>query len=167
MSPAGNAGAPLEIRRFDATRDAASLRQCIVDHQDFHRSIETSWPDGETIAAEYMAYLHAQCAAHNGCIFMAYCGDRAAGFVCVVANTRNESPDDPAPYAWIQDIYVTPASRRQGVATSLMAEAERFARAEGAVVLRLGVLHGNSPARSFYGRHGFREHTHVLTKPLE
>jgi GNAT superfamily N-acetyltransferase len=167
MRPAGGVSAPLVIRRFDATRDAASLRQCIVDHQDFHRRIETSWPDGETIAADYVAYLHAQCAAHNGCIFMAYCGDLAAGFVCVVASTRNESPDDPAPYAWIQDIYVPAAFRRQQVATRLMAEAERFARAEGATVLRLGVLDGNSAARRFYERRGFREHTHVLTKLLE
>jgi ribosomal protein S18 acetylase RimI-like enzyme len=155
------------IRQFDTTRDVGSLRACVIDHQNFHRGIEPTWPDGGAIADDYMTYLHGQCAAHNGCVFMAYCGDDVAGFVCVVSTTRGEAPDDPAPYAWIQDIYVATPYRRQGVATMLMAEAERFARDNGAQVLRLGVLDGNEGARRFYEGHGFREYTHVLTKTLE
>ena len=157
----------LAIRRFDAVRDAQSLRECVIDHQNFHRGLEPSWPDGDAIVGEYVAYLHEQCADHNGCILMAHSGEHAAGFVCVVATTIGESPDDPAPFAWIQDLYVKSEYRRRGVATLLMAEAERFARAEGARSLRLGVLDRNESARSFYARHGFREYTHVLTKPLE
>ena len=155
------------IRRFDATRDAESLRECVIQQQNVHRNIEPSWPDGDVIVGDYLAYLDAECAAHNGCIIMAHSGQQAAGFVCVVAQTRGEAPDDPAPFAWIHDIYVTPEHRGAGVANMLMAEAERFARAEGAHVLRLGVLDGNDRARRFYVRHGFREYTHVLTKPLE
>ena len=155
------------IRRFDAARDAESLRECIIDHQNYHRSIEASWPDGEAIVSDYMRHLDAQCAVHNGRIFIALSGEQAAGFVCVVAATRSESPDDPAPFAWIHDLYVKPEHRRRGVASMLMAEAERFARGEGAHVLRLGVLDRNERARRFYERRGFREYTHVLTKPLE
>jgi ribosomal protein S18 acetylase RimI-like enzyme len=155
------------IRRFDAARDAASLRECVIDQQNFHRNIEPSWPDGDAIVGDYLAYLDAECAAHNGCIVMAHSGQQAAGFVCVVATTRAESPDDPTLFAWIHDIYVKPEHRGAGVASLLMAEAERFARGEGAHVLRLGVLDGNERARRFYGRHGFREYTHVLTKRLE
>jgi ribosomal protein S18 acetylase RimI-like enzyme len=155
------------IRRFDATRDAESLRECVIEQQNFHRNIEPSWPDGNAIVGDYLAYLDAECAGHNGCIIMAHSGPQAAGFICVVATTRGESPEDPAPFAWIHDIYVKPEHRGADVAGMLMAEAERFARAEGAEVLRLGVLDGNERARRFYVRHGFREHSHVLTKPLE
>jgi ribosomal protein S18 acetylase RimI-like enzyme len=155
------------IRRFDAARDAESLRECVIDQQNFHRNIEPSWPDGDAIVADYLTYLDAECAAHNGCIIMAYCGKRAAGFVCVVATTRGESPDDPTPFAWIHDIYVKPEHRQRGVASMLMADAEGFARGEAAQSMRLGVLDGNERARSFYVRHGFREYTHVLTKSLE
>jgi GNAT superfamily N-acetyltransferase len=98
---------------------------------------------------------------------MAHCGEQAAGFVCVVTATRGESPDDPAPFAWVHDVYVKPKHRRRGVASMLMAEAERVAREQGAQLLRLGVLDGNEDARKFYARHGFREYTHVLTKRLE
>jgi GNAT superfamily N-acetyltransferase len=155
------------VRRFDAARDAEALRECVVDHQNFHRGLEPSWPDGDAIVSDYVAYLETQCADHNGRILMAHCGEQAAGFVCVVATTSGESPDDPAPFAWIQDLYVKPEYRRRGVATLLMAEAERFARGEGARSLRLGVLDRNESARSFYARHRFREYTHVLTKPLD
>jgi GNAT superfamily N-acetyltransferase len=158
--------AEVVVRRFDAARDTASLRDCVIEQQNFHRDIEPSWPGGDAIAEDYLAYLDAECAAHHGCVIMAHCGGRAVGFVCVVASTRGESPDDPAPFAWIHDIYVTPTHRGAGVADILMAEAGRLARSEGALVLRLGVLAGNERARRFYARHGFREYTHVLTKPL-
>ena len=49
----------------------------------------------------------------------------------------------------------------------LMAAAERFARGEGAHVLRLGVLDKNEAARRFYARQGFGEQAHVLTKRLD
>jgi GNAT superfamily N-acetyltransferase len=156
----------LVVRRFDAARDAGSLTACIVDQQNVHRRIESSWPDGASIAEDYAAYLNATCAAHNGCILIAECDGEAAGFVCVVAALRGEAPDDPAPFAWVQDLYVKPEYRRQGVAGMLMADAERFARAEGAHQIRLGVLNGNDGARAFYARYGFREYTRVLTKSL-
>jgi GNAT superfamily N-acetyltransferase len=158
--------AHVRIRPFDADRDAEALRGCLVAHQDFHRALEPSWPRGEAIAGEYQRFLETACAAHNGRILIAEYDGEMAGFVCVLASTRGTSPDDPAPFAWIQDIFVTPAHRRRGVATGLLAEAERFARSEQARVLRLGVLDRNRDARAFYLRHGFREHTHVLTKPL-
>ena len=155
------------IQRFDAACHAESLRECVIDQQNFHRGIEPSWPDGDAIAGDYLAFLNAECAAHNGCIIMAHSGQRVAGFVCVVATMRGEAPDDPKPFALIHDIYVKPEHRGAGVANMLMAEAERFARGEGAQVLRLGVLDGNKRARRFYAKQGFREYAHVLTKPLE
>ena len=60
-----------------------------------------------------------------------------------------------------------PEYRGHGVADLLIAEAERFARSNGARLMRLGVLHGNGRARTFYSRHGFREYARVLTKSLE
>ena len=155
------------VRPFDAVRDAELLREFVIEQQDFHRHLEPSWPVGDAIVGDYLAYLDAECNAHNGCIIVAEFGQQAAGFVCVVAATLNESPDDPAPFAQIHDVYVKPEYRGQGVADMLIAEAERFTRSNGAHVMRLGVLNGNGPARRFYTRHGFREYAHVLTKSLE
>jgi GNAT superfamily N-acetyltransferase len=155
------------VRRFDPARDAESLRGCFIDQQNHHRRMEPSWPSGEAIVEEYMTYVQRQCALHNGCIFMADYAEQPAGFVCVVASARGDSPEDPAPFAWIHEIYVRPEHRRRGVADALMAEAERFARSQGARRLRLGVLDWNHAARALYASHGFHDHARVLSKTLE
>jgi len=155
------------IRRYDPTRDVQALRDCVMAQQDFHRRLEPSWPTGEAVADAYLAYLQQECAAHNGSIFIAEVADEPAGFVCIVAAAAGASPDDPAPFAWVHDIYVKPEHRCHGIASALMAEAERFAREHGARVVRLGVLNRNVSAVDFYINRGFREYTHVLTKRLD
>ena len=158
---------PVVIRRFDAARDALSLRRCVIDQQNVHRALEPSWPAGEAIIQDYMTTCRRSVRENNGCILVADAGEAAVGFVCVVAEKRGDAPDDPAPFAWIQELYVDAEHRGRGVAARLLAEAERFARGEGARRLRLGVLDSNARARSFYAKHGFREHVHILTKGLE
>jgi hypothetical protein len=96
------------IRRFDAARDEQSLRACLIDHQNFHRRIEPSWPEGDAIVGEYIRYLETECAAHNRCILMARYGEQATVFVCVVAAARGESPEDPPPFASIHELDVKP-----------------------------------------------------------
>jgi GNAT superfamily N-acetyltransferase len=156
----------MSIRSYEAARDAAALRACIVEHQDFHRDLEPAWPAGASIVDDYVAFLEAQCAGHDGRVFLAARDGAVIGFICAVASVRNDSPDDPAPFAWVHDIFVKAAHRRQGVATALMAEVEAFARARGAKELRLGVLDRNADARALYQVRGFRDYTRVLTKAL-
>jgi GNAT superfamily N-acetyltransferase len=143
------------------------LRACIIEHQDFHHSLEPSWPEGKTIIDEYVSYLETQCASHDGRVMVADSDGEILGFVCVVATTRGDSPDDPATFAWVHDIFVRPEHRRQGVATALMAEAESFVRSRGARELRLGVLDRNADARALYRGLGFRDYMRVLTKVLD
>lgn len=155
------------VREFDPTRDAAALRTCLIEQQDYHRNFEPSWPSGDAIVEEYIVYLDKECALHNGRIFIAEHEEQPAGFVCVVAAMHGDSPEDPAPFAWIHEIYVKQEYRRRGVAGALMAEAERFVRSQGAQRLRLSVLAQNAHARTLYASRGFGEYAHVLTKALE
>jgi GNAT superfamily N-acetyltransferase len=154
------------IRPFDPNRDTEALRSCLVEHHDFHKALEPSWAGGDAVVERYRAYLDAECAAHDGCILIADVDDRTAGFVCLASSTHNAAPDDPAPFAWVYDIFVKPPCRRRRVATALMKAAETFARDRGALTLRLAVLARNQPAREFYRQHGFSDYTHVLTKAL-
>jgi ribosomal protein S18 acetylase RimI-like enzyme len=155
------------IRTYDSLADLKALRACIIEQQEFHRALESSWPEGNAIIDDYVIYLEKQCVRHDGRVIVAEYGGEVVGFVCVVASTNNESPDDPAPFAWVHDIFVKPAHRRRHIATKLMSEAESFARAHGAHVLRLGVLARNVVASSFYREHGFREYASVLSKTLD
>ena len=158
---------PIAIRAYDGARDAEALRTLNIEHQDFSRTLEPSWPEGTAVVDRYVAFLEKECAAHDGRVLLAESRGGVVGFVCVVASTRGDSPDDPATFAWIHDIFVSPEHRRRGVATALMAAAEAFARSRGAKELRLGVIDRNTSARELYRGLGFRDYTRVLTKPLD
>jgi ribosomal protein S18 acetylase RimI-like enzyme len=166
---------PIIVRPYDPQHDAEELFACIVEHQNVHRRLEPSWPEGRAIVDEYVAYLEQQCALYDGRIMIAEqykamsgnANREVIGFVCVVASAKGDAPDDPEPFAWIQDIFVRPAHQRRGVATRLMAEAESFAKHRGACRVRLGVLDRNEGARALYRELGFRGYVRVLTKPLD
>ena len=159
-------GPRIVVRPYDAARDLAELRALNVEHQDFSRSLEPSWPEGKAVAEQYVAYLERECAAHDGCVLMAEADGAIAGFICAVATMGPGSPDDPATFAWVHDIYVRPAYRRRGIASALMAAAESFVKARGARELRLGVIDRNGDAQTLYRELGFRDYVRVLTKPL-
>jgi GNAT superfamily N-acetyltransferase len=159
-------GSEVSVRPYDQARDLEALRALNVEHQDFSRSLEPSWPEGKAVVDDYLAYLDREVASHDGAIFMGEVDETIAGFICVVSRLRG-SPDDPAVFAWVHDIFVRPAHRRRGVATALMGAAESFVRSRGARELRLGVLDRNGPARVLYQRLGFRDYLRVLSRPLE
>lgn len=89
-------GPRLTVSIYDAVRDAEAFRACVVEHQDFHRALEPSWPEGKSILDDYVGYFETQCAAHDGRVMVADTGGDIVGFVWVVASTRGDSPDDPA-----------------------------------------------------------------------
>ena len=71
------------------------------------------------------------------------------------------------PSAYVDDMYVTPAFRRQGVATALFREAEKQAREKGAVRLDLMVWNFNREALAFYESLGMKPQRYILELPLK
>ena len=72
----------------------------------------------------------------------------------------------PAPYLHIDDLYVVPAFRGKGGGRALVAEAERWGRAEGATSLQVGALSANVGGRRFWEREGLTPYNVTLSKPL-
>jgi hypothetical protein len=79
---------PIAIRAYDGARDAQTLRAFNIEHQDFSRTLEPSWPEGTAVVDQYVAFLEKECAAHDGCVLLAESRGGVVGFVCVVASTR-------------------------------------------------------------------------------
>jgi ribosomal protein S18 acetylase RimI-like enzyme len=75
---------------------------------------------------------------------VAVVGDAIAGFVMVV--------DDE-----VEQVYVSASHRGSGIADLLLTEAERQVRANGHAKAWLAVVPGNTRARSFYERAGWRD----------
>ena len=56
---------------------------------------------------------------------------------------------------YLEDLFVHPSARRQGVGESLIREAERFARETGAERLTLATAHDNLAAQALYIKMGY------------
>lgn len=67
----------------------------------------------------------------------------------------------------IENIYVDPDRRGEGIGTELLAAAQRALRERGAEALALEAMADNEAALRFYRRHGFDRHRIGLEKPLE
>lgn len=63
--------------------------------------------------------------------------------------------------AWIDELFVEPSYRGQGIGTQLLDLADRASREHHAKFLHLEVNHGN-PAIELYRRRGFTEHHRFL-----
>jgi ribosomal protein S18 acetylase RimI-like enzyme len=67
----------------------------------------------------------------------------------------------------VQNIYVVPDARSEGIGSDLLAEAERRMAAGGADAVSLDVMADNDAARRFYRRHGYSPHRVELEKSVE
>jgi GNAT superfamily N-acetyltransferase len=85
------------------------------------------------------------------------------GFVHVEASTDSVTLE---PCAYVTVLAVTEAAQGQGVASRLMQAVEEWARQQGFRLICLDVFANNGRARAFYARHGYREDSLRLTKPL-
>ena len=70
------------------------------------------------------------------------------------------------PKAFVFDLWVDPARRREGLGRAAMVAAEQEARRRGATTLSLHVFGENTAARSLYTSLGFRETNVVMVKDL-
>ena len=105
-------------------------------------------------------------------------GASAAEIVSIVAETADAAPagfvhaeaaTDPVTQeacAYVALLAVTEAAQGQGVASRLMEAVEDWARQQGFRLICLDVFANNRRARDFYARHGYRDDSLRLTKPL-
>jgi ribosomal protein S18 acetylase RimI-like enzyme len=100
-------------------------------------------------------------------LFVAQAGDQLAGLVTVIVR---ESPEIPLfvrrRYAVVDSLVVGAAFRRAGIGRALMARAERWAAAQGAGNVELGVWEFNQEAVAFYRALGYETAMRRMSKAL-
>jgi ribosomal protein S18 acetylase RimI-like enzyme len=157
----------VSIQPYQSDRDHRGVRDCIVELQDYERSLESFLPAGEAMADDYLAFLLRRCEECEGRMLVALAAGEVVGFVCVLTRVPPAEPDEgQADYAYISALIVRAAHRRRGLGRRLLEEAELWARSSGASDLRVGVLAKNRGARELYASLGFAEFQVHLTKPL-
>jgi ribosomal protein S18 acetylase RimI-like enzyme len=126
---------PAPVVRDATMADLAALERCLprADHAERIRTA-----DGR--ARRYL---------------VAESGGEVAGFARLFL-TGSRSEPDALPFPRMANLNVRPDMRGRGLATALIREMERLARAAGHEAIYLGVHEENAPARSLYERLGYR-----------
>lgn len=69
------------IREYQPEHDTPRLHECVVELQEFERTIEPALPAGTTMADAYLAYILERCREYHGKVFVAEVDDQVVGFV--------------------------------------------------------------------------------------
>jgi len=83
-------------------------------------------------------------------------GDSLVGFVLFGPETGGYEQDRDR--GVVENIYVVPRRRGEGIGSALLAEAEAALADAGAGVVALETMADNEAARRFYRRHGYEPH---------
>lgn len=73
-------------------------------------------------------------------------------------------PAGEPPPAWIHELWVEPAERKQGVAAQLLAESDAFFNRNGVRRLSVRVESSNAEGVAFWSRRGFGERARILER---
>lgn len=98
-------------------------------------------------------------------VLVARDGDRTVGFV-QFREERGVYEQDRS-RGFVDNVYVRPDVRNDGVGGQLLAAAERSLARRGMDVVALSVLASNRAARRFYERRGYRSHRVEMERSLE
>lgn len=118
------------------------------------------WPDDdfETWRGEMSAMVRSATDA----LLLYVIGGRPVAFAHFALRTDYVEGADASPTAYLEGIYVQPEYRRRGIARALLAEGERWARAQGCRQLGSDAELTNENSRLFHEKAGFREANRIV-----
>ena len=131
---------------FEATAEhAATVAELLYD---FNTEFEASTPSAAIFAMRFRRLL----ARDDVLVLLADSLEAPSGFTYL---TYRPSPYCDGPVAYLEELYVRPHMRAQGIGTRLLLEAMRRADAHGCCDFQIGVDESDTDTRRFYERHGF------------
>ena len=99
-----------------------------------------------------------------GCFYLAHRGDEILGQIRV---TVEWSDWNNAQYWWIQNVYVVPSARRQGIYRALHDHVKKLAEAAGACRLQLYVDAENAAAQAVYKKLNMTQSNYLIFEQME
>ncbi|MDQ7825480.1 MAG: GNAT family N-acetyltransferase [Candidatus Eremiobacteraeota bacterium] len=143
--------------------DIGAIRRLAIDHAPLRRFSRRRLSDGEMkdIRARDLEGIEELLKKENARIYRA--ADRAgklAGFIIVMLACEHQMTGEFQ--AEINDLFVIPEFRRQGVGALLLHKAEQFTRSKGLKYVSVEAISENIPAVSFFQKHGFVEEIKIL-----
>ena len=158
------------IRGFDESAHLAGVEACLVELQDFERSLDPRMPSGADIVDDYIPHMLDRCLECDGKVFVAEVDGEVAGFTAILARVMSDEIEDgDIEYGLVSDLVVASKFRKQGIGKKLLEAAETYAKSNEVKWLRIGVLAENRFADDLYDSMGFKklyiEREKVLATP--
>ena len=144
---------PSRSVRFATVADAAVVAD-LLDR--FNREYDTPTPGPAVLAARLERLL----SSDNVVALLA--GDPAVGLALL---TLRPNVWHAGPVALLDELYVVPVERGDGIGTGLLKAAEEACRQRGADLLEINVDGEDTDARRFYERRGYANHDPGQTEP--
>ena len=116
---------------------------------DFNTEFEAPTPDADALAARFAVLLERD----DQLALLTGPPDDPTGFAYL---TLRLSPYYDGPVALLEELYVVPHLRDQGIGTRLLTTAVDLVRARGSQEVQINVDEVDVDTRRFYERHGFR-----------
>lgn len=115
---------------------------------DFNAEFETATPSATDLGRRFADLL----GRDDVVVLLTGPGDDPTAFAFL---TLRPTPYHDGPLAQLEELYVRPHLRDQGIGTALLRAAVEAARARGAREMHIGVDEVDEATRRFYERHGF------------
>ena len=148
----------MKILEFDKRVHLQQLRDCIIDLQDYERSIDPRMPSGSDIVDEYVPQMLLRCKSALGQIFVAEVDGNVAGYVTILTKVSSgELEDGNIEYGLVDDLVVLQKYRGEGLGRDLLVKAEEYAKDHDVRWLRIAVLAANRSAKELYSTMGFSD----------
>ena len=112
---------------------------------DFNTEFDTKTDPAGVLAARFERLL-----ARDDVIAVVSAGNEAFALV-----TLRPAIWFDGPVAQLEELYVVPGLRDQGIGTAVLTEARRLAREQGSPEMHINVDEVDTDTRRFYERHGF------------
>ena len=146
------------IRDFDEARHLTGVRACLIELQDFERSLDPRMPSGAEVVDDYIPKMLKRCVECNGIVLVAESNEKVAGFATTLIKVRSEELEDAnIEYGLISDLIVSSQFRKRGLGKVLLQAAESYAECNGVRWLRVSVLAENHVADNLYDSMGFKK----------
>jgi ribosomal protein S18 acetylase RimI-like enzyme len=137
-------------------RDAVTVRRAEVDDAAvvsrllwaFNTEFESPTPSAEDFAARFRKLL----ARDDVLVLLAEEEAAAVGFAFL---TLRPTPYFDGPVAQLEELYVRPELRDEGIGTALLTRAVELVREQGTGEMHINVDEVDTDTRRFYERHGF------------
>lgn len=149
----------VEFASVDQAESVADMWVALADEQTQYDSRVLGERNRSVIADELTRH------AVTDRLVVARAGEETIGFVMFALDRGSYEME--VTQGIVENIYVIPDYRGEGVGSELLRTAERRLDALGAETVVLEAMATNSDARRFYRRHGYDVHRVKLEKPLE